>query len=368
MTPLTEPAAAAPETTTIDPAKVEAFAGQVLGDLGAALSILHARIGDRLGLWAALEEQGPSTPEELATATDTHPRMVREWLSTHAAGGYITYDPATTRFTLPPEHALVLARDDTPASMCGGLQITTANYQAYDRLTESMRTGKGLAWGDQHPDVFEGTERFFKPSYTASLTTEWITALTGIAERLEAGGSVADVGCGHGASTLLIAEAFPAARVVGYDLHEPSIRTARERAQARGSTATFEVASAQTLPDGAHDLVCFLDALHDMDDPVGAARRAAEVLAPDGSLLLVEPAAGDRLEDNLHPLGRLFYAASTVACTPNSLDGDGPGLGAQAGPERLTAVLHEAGFPKVRQVTTTPTNHVYEARLQAGDR
>jgi SAM-dependent methyltransferase len=359
MTALTEQT-----TVLIDEAKVEAFAGQVLGDLGAAFSVLLARVGDRLGLWAALAERGPCTSEELAEATGTHPRMIREWLSTHAAGGYVTYDPTTTRFTLPAEHALVLARDDNPASMCGGLQTTTASYLAFDRLAEVMRSGKGLAWGDHHSDVFEGTERFFKPAYTASLTSEWIPALTGIDARLRDGGSVADVGCGHGASTLLIAEAFPAARVVGYDLHEPSIRTARERARATSSTATFEVASAQTLPDGAHDLICLLDCLHDMDDPVGAARRAGEVLAPDGSLLLVEPAAGDRLEDNLHPLGRLFYAASTVACTPNSLDGDGPGLGAQAGPERLTAVLHEAGFTSVRQVSATPINHIYEARLR----
>lgn len=349
---------------TIDESKVEAFAGQVLGDLGAAFSVLLARVGDRLGLWAVLAERGACTAQELAAATGTHPRMVREWLSTHAAGGYLTYDPATSRFTLPIEHALVLARDDTPASMCGGLQIATANYQAFDRITEAMRTGKGLSWGDHHADVFEGTERFFKPAYTAALTTEWIPALTDIDARLRDGGTVADVGCGHGASTLLIAEAFPNANVVGYDLHEPSILTARERARAAGSSAAFEVCSAQALPDNTHDLVCFLDCLHDMDDPVGAARRAAEVLAPDGSVLLVEPAAGDRLEDNLHPLGRLFYAASTVACTPNSLNGDGPGLGAQAGPQQLTEVLHEAGFVRVQQVAATPTNHIFEARLQ----
>jgi SAM-dependent methyltransferase len=353
-----------PTTVDIDETKVEAFAGQVIGDLGAAFSVLLARVGDRLGLWQALADHGSCTADELAETTDTHPRMVREWLSTHAAGGYVTYDPETMRFTLPAEHAVVLARDDTPASMCGGLQITTANYLAFDRLTEAMRTGKGLAWGDHHPDVFEGTERFFKPAYTAALTTEWIPALAGIDARLQAGGSVADVGCGHGASTLLIAHAFPAARVVGYDPHVPSIETARERARKAGNPATFEVASAQALPDGPYDLICFLDCLHDMDDPDGAARRAGEVLAPDGSLLLVEPAAGDRLEDNLHPIGRLFYAASTVACTPNSLDGDGPGLGAQAGPERLAAVLHDAGFVSVQQVATTPTNHVFQARLR----
>lgn len=347
----------------LDEAKIEAFAQQVFGDVAAVMGTLMTRVGDALGLWRALADLGPSTAEELAAPTSTHPRMIREWLCAQAAGGYVDYDPDTRRFTLPAEHAVVLAEDDSVPAMAGAVQIAIGNCANLERIIEAVRNGKGLTWGDHHPDIYEGTERFFGPAYRTQLTTEWIPVLDGISERLAHGGRVADIGCGHGVSTLLIAEAYPNADVVGVDLHEPSIVRARELAAEAGSQARFEVGDAQRLQDGDYDLICFLDCLHDMGDPVGAARRAAEVLASDGSVLLVEPASHDEIEDNLTPIGRMFYAGSTIACTPNSLHYDGPALGAQPGPTSLTRVLQEGGFPIVRGVAQTPANHVYEARL-----
>ncbi len=346
-----------------DEAKVESFAQQVFGDLAAVMGTIMTRVGDVLGLWQALADLGPTTAEALAAATDTHPRMIHEWLCAQAAGRYLTYDPGTSRFTLPPEHALVLADDDTFPAMAGGVQIVIGNCADLERIVDAVRTGKGLTWGDHHPDIYAGTERFFGPVYRNQLTTDWIPNLDGIAKRLADGGKVADIGCGHGVSTLLLADAYPNAEVTGVDLHEPSVTRARERAAEAGSHARFEVAAAEELHGGNYDLICFLDCLHDMSDPVGAARRAAEMLADDGAVLLVEPASHDAIEDNLTPLGRMFYAGSTIACTPNSLHYDGPALGAQPGPTRLTRVLQEGGFPVVRRVVETPTNHVYEARL-----
>lgn len=347
----------------LDEAKMEAFAQQVFGDVAAVMGSLMTRVGDALGLWRALADLGPTTAEELAATTDTHPRMIREWLCAQAAGGYVVYDPGTERFTLPPEHAVVLADDESAPAMAGAVQIAIGNCADLERIVAGVRTGKGLTWGHHHPDVYAGTERFFGPAYRAQLTTEWILALEGISERLTNGGKVADIGCGHGVSTLLIAAAYPNAEVVGVDLHEPSVARARELAGEAGSQACFELGTAQELQGDGYDLICFLDCLHDMGDPVGAARRAAEALSGDGAVLVVEPASHDATEDNLTPLGRMFYAGSTIACTPNSLHYDGPALGAQPGPTNLTRVLQEGGFPIVRRVVETPANHVYEARL-----
>jgi SAM-dependent methyltransferase len=354
-------------TQTITEAKVEAFAGRLIEDVGAAMNSLLVHIGDRLGLWSALAALGPTTPTSLAEETSTNPRMVREWLSAQTASGYLTYDPDTGTFTLPPEHAFVLADENSPAAMAGGFQVLAAIGAEIDRAVEAVRTGKGLGWADHHPGLFEGVERFFRPAYRTQLTTTWIPALDGIADRLAAGGRVADVGCGHGASAIVVAEAYPQATVLAFDAHEPSIEIARERAADAGvgGRVTFGVAKARELPGDGFDLVMFCDCLHDMDDPLGAARRAAQVLAPGGSVMLVEPFANDRLEDNLNPVGRMYYAGSTLICTPCSLADDGPGLGAQAGEARLRAILQEAGFTTLRRAAETPFNIVYEARLDA---
>jgi SAM-dependent methyltransferase len=354
-------------TRPIDEAKVEVFAGQLVQDLGAAMNSVLVHIGDRLGLWTALAELGPCTPDSLAEETSTNPRMVREWLSAQTASGYVIYDPDTGTFTLPAEHAFVLADEDSPAAMTGGFQVLAAIGDRIDKAVQAVRTGKGLGWADHHPGLFDGVERFFRPAYRTQLITTWIPALHGIADRLAAGGRVADVGCGHGASTIILAEAYPHATVVGFDAHAPSIETARKRAAHAGvnDRVTFEVANAQEIPGDGYDLVMFCDCLHDMGDPLGATRHAAQVLAPGGSVMLVEPFANDRLEDNLNPVGRVYYAASTLVCTPCSLADDGPGLGAQAGEARLRAILRQAGFATFRRAAETPFNIVYEARLEA---
>jgi SAM-dependent methyltransferase len=276
----------------------------------------------------------------------------------------VTHDPSRDTFALPAEHAVALARDDLPTAVSGFFQIVVAAYRDVDRVIGAVRTGKGLGWGDHHSDLFAGVERFYRPKYLGYLTSEWLPALDGIDERLRHGGRVADVRCGHGASTLILAAAYPSAEFVGYDTHAPSIEQARRRAweQGLGDQVTFEVASAQDFPGGDYDLVAFFDALHDMGDPLTAARHAREVLHPDGSVLLVEPFAGDRLEDNVNPVGRVFYAASTLFCTPASLDEDGAALGAQAGEARLRALFDQAGCTSFRRVAETPFNLILEAR------
>jgi SAM-dependent methyltransferase len=351
-------------TSIVDGKKLDAFVQHVVGELGAAASAVLVRIGDRLGLYRSLADAGPATPAELAARTETHERYVREWLANQAAGGYVTYDPSTGRYTLPPEQAVALATEDSPASVQGAFQVLSAMTRAEARIAEAFRTGGGLAWGAQDPELFEGTERFFRPGYAANLIDQWIPALDGIEPRLRAGGSVADVGCGHGASTLLMARAYPRSRFVGFDTHPASIEAARSRAAEAGldGRVRFEVADAVSFPGGGYDLVAHFDSLHDMVDPVGAARRVHQALAPEGAWMLVEPAAGDRVEDNLNPVGRLFYAASTLICVPNSLAGHGPALGAQAGEARLRKVAEQAGFRRFRRATETPFNIVCEAR------
>ena len=352
-------------TQTLDEAKVGQFVGQVLGELGATLNAALVVLGDRLGLYKAMAGAGPVSPSELAARTETDERSVREWLNAQAAGGYVTYDPASERYELPAEHAFVLAEDDSPAFMPGAFQLMAAAVRDEPSITESFRHGAGVGWHEHSHGVFEGCERFFAPGYRANLVQSWIPALDGVHERLTAGARVADVGCGHGASTLIMAAAYPASTFVGFDYHPSSIEQATARAEAAGvaDRVRFEVASAQDFPGTGHDLVTTFDCLHDMGDPVSAARHVRGALAADGTWLIVEPFAGDRVEDNLNPVGRIYYAASTLLCTPASLSQDvGLALGAQAGEARLADVVTAGGFGRFRRATETPFNLVLEAR------
>ena len=351
--------------TTIDFTRVEMFAGQLATELGAALNAALIDIGDRLGLYRAMADGAALTAAELAGRTGTHERYVREWLNAQAAGGIVAYEPAGDIYTLPAEHAFVLADDDSPVNMCGHFQSAVAAMDARGRIADCFRTGEGMGWGEHDAHVCRGTERAFATTYRHQLVAEWLPALDGVVERLEAGARVYDVGCGHGASTVLLAEAFPASTFVGVDAHAGSVDVARERAAAAGVTdrVTFAVGTAQELDGEGFDLVCFFDALHDMGDPVGAAERAHAVLAPGGTCLVVEPYAEDRIEDNLTPLGRVYYGFSTLLCTPGSLSQPGrAGLGTQAGEAKLSEVLRAGGFTAVRRAAATPFNLILEAR------
>jgi SAM-dependent methyltransferase len=348
---------------TIDPDVLQHLVEGAVGDLGSVLNAALVVVGDRLGLYRAIAEAGTVTSAELASRTGTTERNVREWLSAQAAAGYVTYDGAG-EWSLTPEQEEAFTNEASPAFLCGGFQVATAAAKADEKITEAFRHGHGLGWHEHHHDLFEGTERFFRPGYAASLVADWLPALTGVTERLDNGGRVADVGCGHGASTRIMAEAFPASTFVGFDYHEPSIAVARDAAKAAGvANATFDVAPAGAFPGSGYDLVCFFDCLHDMGDPVGALIHTRNALADGGTVMLVEPAAGDSVEENLNPIGRVFYAASTLICTPASQSQDvGLALGAQAGPARLTAVAEQAGFTSVRVAARTPFNIVLELR------
>jgi SAM-dependent methyltransferase len=351
--------------TGIDETKLEAFMGQFVHDLGAALSVATVMIGDKLGLYKAMADGNPVTPRELAERTGTDERYVREWLSSQAASGYATYDPATERFALPAEQALALAEDNSPAFIPGAFQLAAALIKDEPRIAEAFRSGDGVGWHEHDHDLFCGTERFFRPGYIANLVSSWIPALDGVHEKLESGARVADVGCGHGASTLILAEAYPRSEIVGFDYHPESIERARAAAQQAGADdrVSFEIASAKAYPGSGYDLVAMFDCLHDMGDPVGAAGHVLDSLAEDGTWLIVEPFANDRLQDNLNPVGRVFYSASTMVCTPASRDQEvGLALGAQAGEARLRAVVTEGGFTRFRRATETPFNLVLEAR------
>lgn len=348
-----------------NPEKLNAFLGQALNDMGAAFQTALIILGERLGLYKAMAGAGPLTPAELATKTRTDKRYVREWLCSQAASGYVTYDPATDRFTLPDEQALLLAVDTGPAYLPAAYQIIASTVVDEPQLRETFRTGFGFGWHQHNKGLFEGTERFFRPSYAANLITSWIPSLDGAEKKLKAGAQVADVGCGHGASTILMAQAYPKSRFEGFDYHEPSIARAREAADAAGvaDRVHFSVAGAKDYPGKAYDLVTFFDCLHDMGDPAGVARHVRASLKPDGTWLIVEPFAGDRTEQNLNPVGRVFYAASTMICTPASRAQEvGLALGAQAGEARLKEVVQQGGFTRFRRATETPFNLILEAR------
>ena len=347
----------------MDEAKLHEFMGKLVSDMGGAAMMASVIVGEELGLYPAMADSIPITPEELASKTGCNARLLREWLSAHAAAGYMEH--AEGRFRLPPEQALALAVEDSPVFVAGGAVVLAALFLDKDKLIAAMRGDGGLAWGEHHPCMFAGTERFFRPGYRAHLVTEWLPALEGVVPKLEAGATVADVGCGHGASTVLMAQAFPASRFFGFDYHAPSIVTATQRAADGGvaDRVTFTQATAKDYARRDFDLICFFDCLHDMGDPVGAARHAYQALKPDGTILLVEPFAGDHLEENMSPISRMFYAASTFVCTPNSLSQEvGLGLGAQAGEARLRKVFQEAGITRFRRATATPFNLIFEAR------
>ncbi len=345
----------------MDSNKLNAFINQVVGDMGATMHATLVVLGDKLGLYKAMAGAGPLTSAELAQRTGTAERYVREWLNANAASGYVTYEPSTQRYALPDEQAFALTEMDIP----GAFYIASACFNDEPKIAEAFRSGKGFGWHEHDKRLFCGTERFFRPNYAMNLLTSWIPALTGVQERLQAGGSVADIGCGHGASTLLMAEAFPKSHFHGFDYHDGSIQYARKAAAEHGlKDVKFDVASASNYPsNGGYDLVAFFDSLHDMGDPVGAAKHVRSTLKPDGVWMIVEPFAHDRAEENHNPLGRLFYSASTMLCTPASLSQEvGAALGAQAGEARLRAVLSEGGFTRVRRAAETPFNLVLEAR------
>jgi len=347
---------------SINEAKLNEFLGRALVDMGGAISASLILIGDQLGLYRTLA-QGAMTSAQLAAATQTSERYVREWLGNQSAGGYVDYDATTDRYSLSPEQALCMADPEGPVDVPGAYSVVEAVFHALERTKQNFRSGAGMEWGEHHPCLFHGTERFFRAGYNAHLLSEWLPALDGAVDRLRAGGKAADIGCGHGASTLLMARAFPAATFVGYDYHAPSIEVARQRAEEAGiGNARFEVADANGYAEGGFDLIAFFDCLHDMADPVGAARHARQALKPDGICMLVEPFAGDTVASNLNPVGRLYYGASSQICVPVSLARKGPALGAQAGEARLRQVMTEAGFGRFRRATETPFNLVLEAR------
>ncbi len=345
----------------LDDTDLSTFVGKVLGDLGGAVSVPLVRIGDALGLYRTIAEIGPATAEEVAAAAGCAPRYVREWLSAQAASGYVTH--ARGRFSLSPVQAAVFADPDGPVNLVGAFDTAAAMVENQPKVQAAFRSGRGVAWGDQAGCLFCAVARMFRPGYVNALTQEWLPALDGAVERLTAGARVADVGCGHGVSTILMAQAYPASTFVGYDFHEGSIAEARAHALAHGvGNVRFEVARAQDFPGTDWDIVTCFDCLHDMGDPAAAASHIRRALKPGGIWMVVEPAAGDTLEDNLNPVGRLYYSASTMICVPTSLAQEtGLALGAQAGERRIADLIRGGGFTRVRRAAETPLNYVLEA-------
>ncbi len=350
---------AAPAATDL-----ENFLGKMLGDLGAAISGSLVLIGDKLGLYKALAEHGPLSPQELAKCTGTAERYIREWLAAQAAAGYVNFDAASQKYSMSPEQIAVLADEKSEFCMLGGFECAASTYKDEPKVTAAFKSGSGVGWHEHSPCLFRGTERFFRSGYAAHLVQDWLPALDGVVEKLERGANVADVGCGHGASTILMAKAFPKSTFVGFDYHLASVHRAEEAARETGVDrhCRFEAASAKDFK-GQFDLVTFFDCLHDMGDPAGAARHVHGSLKPDGTWMIVEPFAGDSTMENLNPIGRIFYAASTMVCVPASLSQEvGLALGAQAGEARLRAVIEQGGFTRVRRATATPFNMILEAR------
>jgi len=351
-------------TAAIDEARLEEFVGRVVTDMSAAMSAPLTMLGDKLGLYRAMNGAGPVSSAEIAEKAGCNERLVREWLGNQVTGGYVEYDAETDRYELPAEHAMVFAEPQSPVYLMGAFDVLASIFADEEKLIRAFRSGEGLGWHEHDHRLFHGTEKFFRPGYQAHLVAEWIPALDGVDQRLQEGIRVADVGCGHGASTLIMARAYPNSEFVGFDYHAESIARARELAEEEGLSdrVSFEIATAQDFP-GRFDLVCNFDCLHDMGDPVGAARHTAEALNPGGTYFIVEPNAGDSLTDNVSPVGRMFYGASTLVCTPASQAQDvGLALGAQAGEARLAEVLKEGGFASVRRATETPFNIILEAR------
>jgi len=349
----------------VDMDKLNVLVGKIVGDLGGAATGALVRLGDRLGLFKALAEAGPQSPKDLARRTKTHERLLREWLHGMAAAHYVTYDAATKTFSMTPEQSMAFAEEDGPAFMAGGFQALGSMWIDEEKVAKSFLTGKALDWGHHHHSLFEGTERFFRPGYNANLVSAWIPALDGVKEKLEKGALVADVGCGHGASTILMARTYPKSKFIGFDYHKPSILSATKKAKAAGvaKNTKFQVAKATNFPGKNFDFVTFFDCLHDMADPDGAAKHVRKALKPDGTWMIVEPNAKDNPEDNHHALGKIFYGASTLICVGVSLAQKGPALGAQAGEARLREVIvDKGGFTRFRRAAETPFNIILEAR------
>jgi len=348
----------------VDMDKLQELLGKVVGDMGGAATGALARLGDRLGLFKALAAAGPQTPAELARKTKTNERLLREWLHGMAAAQYVTYDAGSGKFSMTPEQAFAFAEEDGPAFMAGGFQALGSMWLDEEKVAKSFKSGKTLDWGHHHHSLFEGTERFFRPGYNANLIASWIPALDGVKEKLEKGALVADVGCRHGASTILMARTYPNSTFIGFDFHKPSVLTATKKAKAAGVSGNtkFQVAKSTSFPGKGYDFVTFFDCLHDMADPEGAAKHVRKTLAPDGTWMIVEPNAKDAPHDNHNPLGKIFYSASTFVCVGVSLAQKGPALGAQAGEARLRDVVTKGGFTRFRRATETPFNMILEAR------
>lgn len=349
----------------LDTSKLDEFLGKAVNDMGAAMFSTLIVIGERLGLYKAMSGTEPVTPAELAGKTGTNARYVQEWLNANAASGYVTYDATSRRYSLTPEQAFTLANSDSRAYLPGFFLAATSVARDLDKIEDAFRTGKGVGWHEHHATLFEGTEKFFRPGYNANLVSSWIPALDGVEAKLQKGARVADIGCGHGASTVIMAKAFAKSKFFAFDYHPASIERARKAAEEAGvaDRITFEIASAKSYPGENYDLVAFFDCLHDMGDPVGAAKHVYDSLAADGSWMIVEPFAHDEVEKNLNPVGRIFYSASTMICTPASLAQEvGLGLGAQAGEARLRDVVTKGGFRTFCRATETPFNLIFEAR------
>ncbi|HEY9314078.1 class I SAM-dependent methyltransferase [Williamsia sp.] len=355
----------ATEAHPVDDGRLEQVLGQVVTDMGAAVNAVLVMIGDELGLWTAMRDAGPMTVADLSKTTSVNEKYLHEWLAAQAASSYLEYDANAETFTLSPEQALAFADKDSPVYLMGGYHILSSAFHDRDKITEAFREGRGFGWHEHDPELFLGTEQFFRPGYRTHLISEWLPAIDGMAEKLDRGAVVADIGCGHGVSTAVMAKAYPNSTFRGFDYHAASIDRAKELAGESGlnGNTTFDKASAKDFPGENYDLICFFDCLHDMGDPVGALKHSRDALAPDGAIMLVEPFANDRLSDNLNPVGRMYYAASTLICTPSSLDQEvGAGLGAQAGEHRLAQIAADAGLTQFRRATETPFNLVLEAK------
>jgi 2-polyprenyl-3-methyl-5-hydroxy-6-metoxy-1,4-benzoquinol methylase len=354
-----------PVTPALDQHKLEQFLHKFVNDLGANLCGALALVGEKLGLFTAMSAAGPITAAELAARTSTNERYIREWLSAQAANGYVEYDPKSDRFFLPAEHALLLANEDGPVYIPGAFHMVASVFRDEHKISEAFRSGEGVGWHEHHASLFDGVEKFFRPTYLHNLVSAWIPALDGVEAKLKEGAGVADIGCGYGASTILMAQAFPNSSFYGFDYHQASIEKARQRAEKAGvqHRVKFEVATAKDFDERAYDLVCFFDCLHDMGDPVGALQHVRETLDDDGTVMIVEPFANESLKDNLNPVGRVYYAASTMICTPASRAQEvGSALGAQAPESKLREVVNAGGFKRFRRAAETPFNRVYEAR------
>jgi ubiquinone/menaquinone biosynthesis C-methylase UbiE len=365
--PETSPSSQSPSSSpnAIDNSKLEEFMMKAVGDMASSLGAMMIMLGDRLGLYKAMAKSArPITSEELATQTNTAERYIREWLASQAAGGYITYNPIDKKFFLPPENAMVLANEGSPAYIMGGYQMLRSVFKDEDKFADIFKSGKGLRWSEHHHDLFEGQSKFSKTIYMSNLISSWIPSLDGIQEKLKQGAKVADIGCGYGLSTILMAKEYPNSKFYGFDKHDGSIEAARRSAREEGVSdrVEFSVASANESIDNDFDLVAFFDCLHDMADPVGALKFAKESLKKDGTCMIIEPMANDNIEDNLNLGGKMFYAASSIICVPNSLADNGIALGAQAGEKKIREIAEKAGFTKFRRATQTPFNLIYEVK------